>query len=138
MSYIFDGPTKRITLPAQDTIYVSDLYSRWKDWTLVGDNTKFLPAFSVVGGDAITATASLATNVFIRNDIGWRIMPPPGVDIDIVLVGNIYPTDPLTSWRTSPGTDNHTSINTDNSANALTVEVGGTGTSWPSSGIIWP
>ena len=137
MAFIFDGPNKRITLDSQSMIEVSDLYSRWKDWVATGDNSKYLPAFSVVGGDAISPTANLAVNVFIRNDIGWRIAPPEE-DIDILLAGNIYPALSSSPWRVAPAGDFQTSINTDNSVNAVVVTVSGGGSSGPSGGVLWP
>lgn len=137
MAFIFDGPNKRITLDSQSVIEVSDLYSRWKDWVATSDNSKYLPAFSVVGGDAISPTANLAVNVFVRNDLGWRIAPPEE-DIDILLSGNIYPALSSSPWRAAPAGDFQTSINTDNSVNAVVVTVSGGGSSGPSGGVLWP
>lgn len=139
MAFIFDGPNKKITLDAQATIEVADLYSRWKQWVATGDNSKYLPAFSVVGGDAISPTANLAVNVFVRNDIGWRIAPPEQ-DIDIILVGNIYPTSSVLPWRLAPVGNWQTSINTDNSVNAVVVATssGGGSSSPPPYGPLWP
>lgn len=136
-SYTFDGVNKKITLPAQSTIEVSDLYSRWKDWVATSDNSKYPPAFSVVGGDPISADTSLAVNVFIRNDLGWRIAPPEA-NINIVLVGNLYPSTSAVPWRAAPVGSYQTSINTDNSVNALVVTVSTSGEERPSSGLLWP
>lgn len=122
--YVFDGPNKKITLPAETTISVQDLYSRWKDWVAASDNSKYPPAFSVVGGDPISEDTSLSVNVFIQNDLGWRLAPPEA-DIDIVLVGNLYPATSTVPWRAPTIGDFQTSINTDNSVNALVVTTGG-------------
>lgn len=139
MAFVFNGPSKRITLPAQSVIEVSDLYSRWKDWVSTSDNSKYLPAFSVVGGDPISPSANLAVNVFIRNDIGWRIAPPEQ-DIDIVLSGNIYPASSVLPWRVAPAGDFQTSINTETSVNAVVVTTSGGGgsSSPPPYGPLWP
>lgn len=138
MPFVFDGATKRITLKASTTIDVSDMYSRWKEWVKTDDNSKYLPAFDVVGGDPISPDANLAVNVFIRNDLGWQVRPP-AQDIDIVLVGNIYPSNPALPWRAPPVGDYQTSINTDNSVNAVVVVTsGGGGSSGPSGGVLWP
>lgn len=136
MAYTFDGANKRITLSTSTSIDVADLYSRWKDWVKTSDNSKYFPAFSVVGGDPISPDASLAVNVFIRNDLGWRIRPP-NVDIDITLVGNIYPYDPAQAWRAPPTGDYQTSINTDNSVNAIVVTTSGD-SGGNSGGVLWP
>jgi hypothetical protein len=122
--YTFDGPNKRITLPASTVIDVKDLYSRWKDWVKTSDNSKYLPAFSVVGGDPISEDTNLAVNVFIQNNLGWRIAPPE-TDIDIALVGNLYPATASVPWRAPAIGDYQTSINTDNSVNAIVVTTGG-------------
>lgn len=76
MALSFDGPTKRITLSAgTTTLSVLDLWSRWVDWCLTGDNSKFLPAFATVGGDDIDPVAGTRVPVFafLRNN--WRIKP---------------------------------------------------------------
>lgn len=134
--YTFNGVSRRITLPAQSTIDVADMYSRWKEWVATSDNAKYQPAFSVVGGDPISADTSLSVNVFIRNDLGWRIAPPEA-NIDILLVGNLYPTTSATPWRASPFGNYRTSINTDNSVNALVVTTSGS-SARPTSGLLWP
>lgn len=136
-AYTFNGATKRITLPVESTIEVADMYSRWKEWVATGDNSKYPQAFSVVGGDPISADTSLAVNVFIRNDLGWRVAPPEA-NINIVLVGNLYPTTSAVPWRAATVGTYQTSINTDNSVNALVVAVSSSGESRPSSGLLWP
>ena len=76
MTISFDAATKRINLSAGTTaLDVRDLYSRWKDWVQVSDNTKYLPAFSVTGGDTIDAGAgtSIPCYAFLLN--GWRVKP---------------------------------------------------------------
>jgi hypothetical protein len=52
MGYSINGITKTITLTTGTTVVsVRDLWSRWVDWFLTDDNSKFLPAFKSVGGD---------------------------------------------------------------------------------------
>jgi hypothetical protein len=54
MGYSFDGSQKVITLTSGTTILdVKDLYSRWKDWVLTSDNSKWAFAFLVSGGDPV-------------------------------------------------------------------------------------
>lgn len=137
MAYTFNGVTKQITLPAQATIDIADIYSRWKDWVALSDNSKYQPAFSVVGGDPISSVTNLAVNVFIRNDLGWRVRPPEA-DIDIVITGNLYPTDGLLAWRAAPTGDFQTSINTETSVNAVVVTTSGSGGSGFGGGQFWP
>lgn len=57
MSYIFNGTNKIITLTTgTTTVSVRDIYSRFVDWYLTDDNSKYLPAFKTVGGDDIDPT----------------------------------------------------------------------------------
>lgn len=141
MAISFNGVTRTITLDASPSVSATEIYSRWKDWQQLSDNTKFLPAFSVVGGDPISPDAALAVNVFVRNDLGWRIAPPEQ-DIDIVITGNLYPSNPTLPWRGSPTGDFQTSINTETSVNAVVVTVdsgsGGGGGGGFTAGQFWP
>lgn len=127
MAITFNGPTKTITLSAgQTTVPVAEIYSRWKDWVMQSDNAKYLDAFRAVGGDPLGGGVYATINVFIRNDYGWRIKPPEQ-DIDIVLVGNLYPEDPGLPWRAPTTGDFHTSINTNLSMNLIEFDSGGGG-----------
>lgn len=54
---------------------VRDVWSRWVDWYLTGDNSKYLPTFAQVGGNDIDAGAGTKIPIygFLLN--GWRIKP---------------------------------------------------------------
>jgi len=72
----FDGPTKRINLTTgTTTLNVVDLWSRWVDWVSTDDNSKYLPAFSSVGGDSIDQTAGTTIPIYAFLINGWRIKP---------------------------------------------------------------
>lgn len=76
MGYVIDGPTKVISLTAGTVeVSVRDLWSRWVDWFLTSDNSKYLPAFENVGGNEIDpgAGSSIPIYVFLIN--GWRLKP---------------------------------------------------------------
>lgn len=76
MSITFDGPNKLISLSAGTTsLNIINLWSRWVDWLLTGDNGKFLPAFKQVGADPIDAIAGTSIPVYIFLQNGWRIRP---------------------------------------------------------------
>lgn len=76
MAISFDGATKRITLSAGTTsLGVRDLWSRWVDWLLTGDNSKYPLAFSTVGGDTIDPTAGTSVPIYAFLQNGWRIKP---------------------------------------------------------------
>jgi len=127
MAITFDGPNTTITLSSGDTtVEVSEIYSRWKDWVLLSDNSKYLPAFRETGGDPLGGGVYAGVNIFIRNDYGWRIKPPEE-DIVINLIGNLYPEDPNTIWRLPTTGAYETAINTNNSSNLLLFDSGGGG-----------
>jgi hypothetical protein len=91
MAYTFDGPNKLIILSAGTTVLdVKDLYSRWKDWVAVSDNSKYLPAVVVLGGDPLPGGRYLGTTYFIEN--GWKIRPYEG-NHTLVVSGNMYSRD---------------------------------------------
>lgn len=76
MAYIFNGTQKTITLTTGTTkISVRDLWSRWVNWFLTDDNSKFLPAFKTVGGDDIDASEGTRIPIYSFLENGWRIKP---------------------------------------------------------------
>jgi hypothetical protein len=75
--------------PAPETeLDVIEIYSEWKAW-LVADSTrlKFLPAFSLFGGDPTTAGQTAPTFFFLEN--GWRFRPA-NYSHQVTLNGNLY------------------------------------------------
>ena len=76
MGYIFNGISKTVTLTVGTTsVSVRDLWSRWVDWFLVDDNSKFLPAFKNVGGDDIDPTQGTKIPIYSFLENGWKIKP---------------------------------------------------------------
>ena len=93
MAYTFDGVNRLIVLPSgSTTLDIADLYSRWKDWSVTDDNTKFVEAFRTTGGDPLTPGVTAGAYFFIRNDLGWRIRPAEE-DATILVSGNLAPED---------------------------------------------
>lgn len=90
MSYTFDGPNKLIILSSGVT-YVSlyEMYSRWKEWLMLSDNSKYLQALSYIGADPIPG-GQLGTTFFIEN--GWKIRPYEG-NHTLTVAGNLYSRD---------------------------------------------
>lgn len=92
MGYNFDGPNRKIYLTTGTTESdIADMYSRWYDWWLTSDNSKYLMAFRNVGGDPTSDTAGLGITYFLMNN--WRIVPQ-SADHRLQLNGNLY-TDPF-------------------------------------------
>lgn len=76
MGYSFDGTNKIISLTlGTTTLDVRDAYSRWKDWDSDNIGTKFLQAFSVVGGDPINESEGIYVTSYFFLLNGWRIRP---------------------------------------------------------------
>ena len=80
MAIAFDPANKIITL---DTFNVSasQIWSRWVDWVVLSDNSKYLPAFSQIGG-----VAPIALYIYLEN--GWKIRPQE-VDGLTTITGNL-------------------------------------------------
>ncbi|MBT9159078.1 MAG: hypothetical protein DDT26_00327 [Dehalococcoidia bacterium] len=92
MSVTFDGPNRLIRVNSGITqldVRI-DLYSNWKEWMVLADNAKFLPAFSAIGGDEIAAGRFLGSTYFMEN--GWRIKLWEG-NHALNVNGNIFSRD---------------------------------------------
>lgn len=91
MAYTFDGPNQLIILSTGTTaVTVEDMYSRWKDWTIISDNSKYLLAFSSLGGDPLPGGLFLGATYFLEN--GWKIRPYEGNQV-LTVTGNLYARD---------------------------------------------
>ena len=75
MALSFDGTTKIVTITTDTTLDVKDLWSRWVDWVLTSDNSKYLPAMRQTGGDDIDVVAGTSIPVYIYLLNGWKIKP---------------------------------------------------------------
>lgn len=85
MAIIFDPINKRIILDSA-FITAGQIYSRWKEWVLIGDNSKYLQAFSVLGGDPLGGGLFVASYFFLMN--GWKIRPMEA-NHTLIIEGNI-------------------------------------------------
>lgn len=87
----FDGPNRLVILASGTTsIQVRDVYLAWKEWVSTEDNTKWLPAFSFVGGDPLVGALSLGVTFFLEN--GWKIRPQEA-NHRLAVTGNLYCRD---------------------------------------------
>lgn len=76
MGYIINGVTKTITLTTGTTqVSVRDVWSRWVDWFLTGDNSKFLPTFEQVGGNDIDVSQGTSIPIYAFLVNGWKLKP---------------------------------------------------------------
>jgi len=86
----FDGPNKvivEISAAGDNELDLVEVYSEWKVWVTQADNTKYLQAFTPVGGDPISVSQNLGITYFLEN--GWRIRPAE-LAHKLTIVGNLY------------------------------------------------
>lgn len=75
MAITFDGPNKLAILSGTTSLSVRDFWSRWIDWLLTSDNSKYLIAMTGLGGDDIDPIAGTKVPVFVFLTNGWKIRP---------------------------------------------------------------
>src|SRR5574338_690966 len=100
MAFTFDGANKLIILSSGTTSFTAqEIYSRWKDWMLEDDNSKYEIAFTSVAGDPISATQTISPYIFLNTSAGWRIRAQES-DHTLSISGNLYSVDPNLSMFT--------------------------------------
>ena len=114
MNYTFTGSTKIISptdapVLGAISIDVQDMYSRWVDWFLTSDNSKYLPAMRVVWWDPLPWSKKLGLTYFMLN--WWKIKPYEATHT-FSLNGNVYSEDWTSSFIPTVGSYNVTIINT--------------------------
>lgn len=94
--FTFDGAAKLIIVgddvDGRD-FEVRDVYSRWKEWMAIGDNSKYEVAFRSVAGDPISTSQTVSPYIFLNTPEGWRIRPDE-LDHEMHIAGNLYSEDP--------------------------------------------
>ena len=76
MAYTFDGPNQQIVLSSGTTSFsVRDLWSRWVDWWLTDDNSKYGLWMITVGGDDIDMSAGTKIPIYLFLDVSVKIKP---------------------------------------------------------------
>ena len=75
MAIAFDGPNKRIILSETTSLNVKDLWSRWVDWFLTGNNSKYDIWMMQVGGDDINKSEGTAIPIYIFLSSDVKIKP---------------------------------------------------------------
>jgi hypothetical protein len=120
----FDGVQKLIICDSTALIInvLEDVYSAWKRWLLVSDNSKYPEALRTVGGDPISDIISLGATFFLIN--GWKIRPAEQSYI-LNINGNLYTDDGSAPFVQTLGNYNVQVIIT--RSNLIdTVQLGGT------------
>jgi hypothetical protein len=88
----FDGANKliRVNDGITNLDVQIDVYSAWKQWLALDQNTKFLPALNTVGGEPTIAGQKLDVTYFLIN--GWKLKPFPG-QYNLDIIGNLFDVD---------------------------------------------
>lgn len=88
----FDGENKLIIINPEVTSFdiKEDLYSSWKEWLSLRDNSKFLPAVRTTGGDPVGGGQFTGDVYFLIN--GWRIYVNHSVAINGVIYSDDFPS----------------------------------------------
>lgn len=90
---IFDGENKLIYVnPNESEISIKeDVYSGWKEWSSVRENSKYLPAIRTTGGDPIPGTNQFTGDTyFLINE--WRFLIDHSLNIDGVIYSDDFPS----------------------------------------------
>lgn len=96
---VFDGTNKLIYInPNESVVSVKeDIYSAWKQWLQVRDNSKFLPAIRTIGGDPVGGGKFAGDIYFLMN--GWQIV----IDHTVALEGTLYHDDGINPYIIEEG-----------------------------------
>ena len=128
--FTFDGVNRRIISNTDEvlggvfTFTITELWTEWVDWVAQGDNLKYQPALSSVM-IPLTATEFVGPYLFIRNDLGWRGVPPDLDNVTVMVEGSLFGQDPeLPVMMNNPSQTTDLIIN--RSALTATVAVDGT------------
>ncbi len=95
----FDGAARKITIaPSVSEIEVkADIYSSWKEWVQLRDNSKFVPAIRTIGGDPVGGGKYAGDIYFLQND--WYIE----VSHPVKVVGVLYTDNMIPIYTIQPG-----------------------------------
>ena len=86
MAITIDPATNRIILDSA-SVTAQAIYVAWVDWVALSDNSKYLPAFSSVGGDALGGGLFIPPYYFLLN--GWRVRPMESSH-NLTITGNLF------------------------------------------------
>jgi hypothetical protein len=117
----FDGMNRLIIVdPGITDLDVKiDLYSDWKEWVKVGNNSQYSQAMRATGGDPLPGSKSLGSTFFLMN--GWRIRPYEGSHT-LNVNGNLYTEEGVSPYVSTLGVYNVMIISTVSSLVDSTVQ----------------
>ena len=97
--FIFDGDNRTITIDGAYVVdgvvqfSVQEMWSRWVDWNAATSGI-YPRAFDIVMVP-LSPTEYVGPYLFMRNDLGWRVMPPAINPCTIIIEGSFYGKDPM-------------------------------------------
>lgn len=106
MALSFNGSTKVVTITADTELDVKNLWSRWVDWFLTSDNSKYPVAMKQVGGDDIDIVAGTSIPVYIYLENGWKVKPKEANHTLNVTNGILLTSDSSTPYTQTSGSFN--------------------------------
>lgn len=128
MALAFDGSTKVITISTVNTLDVRDLWSRWLDWFLTSDNSKYGIAMVNVGGDDIDTVAGTKIPIYLFLGNGWKIKPREA-NHTLAVTNGILLTDDSSDPFINPTGTFTVRINYQQPVQAISFATGGSGSS---------
>jgi hypothetical protein len=90
----FDGENRLITLgdAASGIDIKTDIYSDWKEWVQLYDNSKFLPALRTIGGDPVGGGLYAGDLYFLINN--WQIVVDKPLSVNGILYNDTVGVSP--------------------------------------------
>jgi hypothetical protein len=85
MAITFNASTKIIQLDSA-SVSAATIWSRWVDWFCTSDNSKYLPAMEVIGGNQVDGSIYIPSYFYLLD--GWRIRPMES-NHNLEITGNI-------------------------------------------------
>ena len=126
MALAFDGTAKLVTITTDTELDVKDLWSRWVDWWLTSDNSKYGIAMLQVGGDDIDVVAGTSIPVYIYLQDGWKVKPKEADHTLVVTNAVLLTDDGSTPYEATTGAYNVV-IRDQQPVQAIGVSTGGGG-----------
>ena len=126
MALSFNGSTKVVTITTDTELDVKDLWSRWVDWFLTSDNSKYPVAMTQVGGNDIDPVAGTSIPVYIYLENGWKVKPKEANHTLNVTNGILLTSDSSTPYTVTSGSYNVV-IRDQQPVQAIGVATGGGG-----------
>ena len=130
MALSFDGGTKVVSITTDTELDVKDLWSRYVDWFLTSDNSKYGEAMLQVGGNDIDPVAGTSIPVYIYLQNGWKVKPKESNHTLNVTNGILLTDDSSTPYQATTGTYNVV-IRDQQPVQAIGVATGGGTTTAP-------